>query len=543
MTKPFAITLDVGSSLANLTGSWRTERPVFAHHLPPCNSACPAGENVQGWLYYAEEGNYHMAWQEIMRDNPMPAIMGRCCYHSCERACNRGQLDETVGIHAVERFLGDQAIQHGWTVEKEPDAGLGKVLVVGSGPAGLSAAYHLARLGHKVEVYEAASGAGGLMRYGIPAYRLPRSVLDAEIKRIEDMGVVIHLNSPVRDLRQAMEEGGFKLAFVALGAQKVRWADIPSDGSVPLVDAISFLRTIEEKRTPIKLGKRVAIYGGGNVAIDAARSAVRLGAEEVTIVYRRSKEKMPAHVFEVKEALEESVKLRCLRTVERIENGCLILEERVLTDSNTPLATGHQETMQADSLILALGQLVDTDCCLQGLDGVSIIDGNLHVDRAMKTGREGVYAGGDMVPSERNITVAVGHGKLAARHMDAYLRGTIYTPPAKLPLAIYERLNTWYFADAPQVHQPILSLIRRQSGFEEVLGNLDESNALFEARRCLSCGNCFECDNCYGACPDNAIAKLGPGKGFEVKYDYCKGCGLCATECPCGAIDVVPEEI
>ncbi|MBF0613580.1 MAG: NAD(P)-binding protein [Magnetococcales bacterium] len=544
MYKPFAITLDVGSSLVNHTGSWRTERPVFVHRLPPCNAACPAGENIQGWLYHAEEGNYHLAWQEIMKENPLPAIMGRCCYHSCERACNRTRLDETVGIHAVERFLGDQAIQHGWSVTKAPPAHCGKVLIVGSGPAGLSAAYHLLRLGHEVEIREAAAKPGGLLRYGIPRYRLPRKVLDAEIDRIIQMGAVLRLSTPVTDLLEVIREGNFQATFVALGAQKSRWVDLPNDGSIPISDAIQMLRSLEDEIAPSRLqGKRVAVYGGGNVAVDAARSAIRLGAAEVTILYRRSREKMPAHSFEVKEAVEEAVQLKCLRTVEGIQQGQLVLEERVLTDGNEPLPTGRREFMAADLLILALGQEVDTDCCLAELPEINLLAGNLQVDATMMTGRDGLYAGGDMVPSERNITVAVGHGKLAARHIDARLRGTTYTPPATAKPATFERLNTWYFADAPSTHQPVLSLIRRQSGFEEVLGDLDESNALFEARRCLSCGNCFECDNCYGACPDNAIAKLGPGRGFAIKYDYCKGCGLCIAECPCGAIEAVPEEI
>ena len=202
MEHPFAISLDVGTSLANLTGSWRTSRPVYVDRLPPCNNACPAGENIQAWLYHAESGDYEAAWRTLTIDNPMPAVMGRVCYHPCENACNRAKIDEAVGINSVERFLGDVAISKGWRFAP-PQADSGKrVLVVGAGPSGLSAAYHLRRMGHAVEIHEAGPFAGGMMRFGIPKYRLPRDVLDAEINRILDLGVVLKLNSQGRPHRR-----------------------------------------------------------------------------------------------------------------------------------------------------------------------------------------------------------------------------------------------------------------------------------------------------------------------------------------------------
>ncbi len=539
--RPFAITLDVGTSLSNETGSWRTQRPVYVDRLPPCNNTCPAGENIQAWLYLAEEGDYEGAWQEILKNNPLPAVMGRACYHTCEGACNRGAVDEAVGIHAVERFLGDEANKQGWMPKYEAKPSGKKVLVVGAGPAGLACAYHLTRMGHAVTVTDASDKAGGMMRYGIPRYRLPSEALDGDIKRIEKMGVNFQMNTYIEDLLKAREAGGYDALFVAIGAQLSRDASLPGDESIKAPLALKMLRQVEEDSTGLDLGRRVAVYGGGNTAMDVARSAVRLGAE-TTIVYRRSQEQMPAHDFEIKEALEEGACLRGLRTIARVEKGALALEEMTLDEQGKPQPTGRFESLQADTVVLAIGQEVETHL-VEGIDGVSVRDGVVEIDEHMMTGHQGVFAGGDMVPSDRTMTSAIGHGKKAAHHIDAWLRGETYAAPPKHGLAAFENLNAWYYADAPKTIQPVLELIRRQSGFEEVLGNLDEANALYEARRCLSCGNCFECDTCYGICPDNAVNKLGPGKRFEFKYDYCKGCGLCVAECPCGAIEMVSEDI
>ena len=541
-SKPFAITLDVGTSLINKTGSWRTERPVYVDRLPPCNNACPAGENIQGWLYHAEAGDYRAAWEVLMRDNPLPAIMGRVCYHPCQDVCNRAKLDAEVNIHAVERFLGDQAIDKGWRVASDAPASGKRVLIVGAGPSGLSAAYHLTRMGHAVSIHEAGPVPGGMMRFGIPKYRLPRDVLDAEVRRITDMGVELRLDTRVDDIPKTMAEGGFDACFVAIGAHLAKKVDIPAPDAARIVDAVSFLRSVETDGAPLKLGRRVVVYGGGNTAMDVARTAQRLGAEPI-VVYRRTREQMPAHQFEVDEALEEGVVVNWLRTITADDGKKLTIERMELDANGWPQPTGEFETIDADTLVLALGQNVD-QTILTNLPGVGLNQqGVVEVGNDMMTACEGVFAGGDMVPSERTATVAVGHGKKAARHIDAYLRGARYEPPEKHELATFERLNTWYYTDADQAVEPTLAEIRRRTTFEEVRGGLDESNALFEARRCLSCGNCFECDNCYGICPDNAIIKLGPGKRFEVKYDYCKGCAMCATECPCGAIVMVPEDI
>ena len=542
MQKPFAITLDPGSSLANKTGSWRTERPVYVDRLPPCNAQCPAGEDIQGWLYHAESGDYEAAWRHLTRDNPFPAIMGRVCYHTCEGVCNRGQIDAAVGINSVERFLGDEALKKQWRFAWPKEETGRHVLVVGAGPSGMSAAYHLRRLGHAVTVMEAGPLMGGMMRFGIPKYRLPRDVLDAEMQRIVDMGVRVELGAKVTDLARTMKDGGYDATFLAVGAHIAKRAFIPAKDSARILDAVAVLRSMEGEEQPL-LGRRVVVYGGGNTAIDVARTAKRLGATDAIIVYRRTRERMPAHDFEVEEALQEGVMVKWLSTIKQAEGGVLTIEKMTLDEKGNPQPTGVFETLEADSVVLALGQDVDLSL-LHGVPGLKVEDGVVQVDPAtMMTGVPGLFAGGDMVPAERNVTIGVGHGKKAARHIDAWLRGLRLEPEPKHAPATFDRLNTWYYSDAPKTVRPQLDIARRTSSFDEVQGGLTEDNALFEARRCLSCGNCFECDNCYGVCPDNAVIKLGPGKRFEFNLDYCKGCGVCVAECPCGAIDMVPEDL
>ena len=541
MEKPFAITLDVGTSKANHTGSWRTERPVYIDRLPPCNNACPAGENIQSWLYAAEEGGegYEKGWRQIMADNPFPAIMGRVCYHPCETSCNRAQLDTAVGINSIERFLGDEALKQGWSIEVTAPLTGKRVLVVGAGPSGLSAAYHLRRAGHEVAIFDAEPAAGGMMRYGIPKYRLPREILDAEVQRILNMGVTLDLNRKVTNVEAEMRAGNFDAAFLAVGAHIGKRAYIPAGEAAKIMDAISVLHGMEDAEPPM-LGRRVVVYGGGNTAMDVARTAKRLGATEAVVVYRRNREKMPAHDFEVTEAIEEGVRMKWLSTIKHADGGKILIEKMELDETGFPQGTGEMEELEADSVVLALGQDADLSL-LEGVEGIESDGGTVAVSPNMMTGHPGIFAGGDMVPDERTVTVGIGHGKRAARNIDAWLSGVAYAGTHKHELASFDKLNTWYYSDAPQSMRPTLDVARRTSTFEEVVGGLDENNAVYEARRCLSCGNCFECDNCYGVCPDNSVIKLGPGKRFEFDYDYCKGCGICVAECPCGAISMEPE--
>ena len=539
MEKPFAITLSKDSSLANHTGSWRVEKPEYVHRMPPCNNACPAGENIQNWLYIAEDGSYESAWRALVQENPFPAIMGRVCYHPCQDVCNRSFLDEAVGINSVERFLGDHALEKGWVIPApEKESGF-KVLIIGAGPAGLSAAYHLRRLGHDVTVRDATHAPGGMMRYGIPKYRLPREVLDAEINRIKAMGIKFEMNTRVDDVHEAMDEG-FNAVFMAIGAQLSKRAYIPASEAARILDAIKVLHDVEEGNQPL-LGRKVVVYGGGNTAMDVARTAKRLGAEEAVIVYRRTRDKAPANDLEITEALEEGILVKWLSTVNHVGQHELRIEKMELDEKGFPQPTGEFETLEADSLILALGQEVDFSLLGNSAD-LDVADGTMSVDATMMTSHPGIFAGGDMVPADRTVTTGVGHGKKAARNIDAWLRSTAYENVKNTDLVTYEQLNSWYYTDAPHVVRERLEATRRAKDFSEVVQGLDETNALYEARRCMSCGNCFECDNCFGVCPDNAIIKLGPGKGFEINLDYCKGCGICVSECPSSSIVMVPDK-
>jgi NADPH-dependent glutamate synthase beta subunit-like oxidoreductase len=521
------------------TGPQRSQRPVYMDILPPCNHACPAGEDIQGWLALAQAGNLHEAWQHLVRDNPMPAVHGRVCYHPCETSCNRANLDSTVSIHAVERFLGDRARAEGWRpVTDAPPTGK-RVLVVGAGPSGLAAAYHLARLGHGVEIHEAGPMPGGMMLFGIPAYRLPRDVLAEEIARIEQMGVKIVVDHKVDDLLAEKEAGRFDAVFLAVGAHLAKRTEIPSRDAGKILDAVEFLRKTSAGEAP-RLGRRVAIYGGGNTAMDAARVARRLGHDPL-IIYRRDRDHMPAHAFEADEALEEGVKIHWLRSIKAADEGTLTVEVMEIDADGRPRPTGQTETLEADSLILALGQDVDTGF-LRRVPGIGFKpDGTVIVDGNMMTGHPGIFAGGDMVPSERTVTVAVGHGKKVARVIDAHLRGAPDASAAKKPIATFDKLHVWFFADAAQRPQGQLDHARRVSSFDEVVGGLSEAAAVFEAKRCLSCGNCFECDGCFGACPDDAIVKLGKGLRYRIDFDRCTGCAVCFQQCPSHAIEMTPE--
>ena len=524
------------------TGSVRKSKPEYVDFFPPCNNACPAGENIQAWLSLAQEGKVEDAWRKLTEQNPMAAIHGRVCYHPCENSCNRKDLDSSVSIHAVERFLGDEALKNNWQFYPPKTLTGKKIMIVGAGPSGLSAAYHLRKLGHEVTIFEAGPVAGGMMNFGIPAYRMPRNILQAEIKRIENFGVKIVLNYKVQDILKEKENGGFDAVFVAIGAHLAKKVNIPAQEASKILDAVSFLKDADENSEdkPL-LGRRVAIYGGGNTAMDAARTAKRLGADEAMIIYRRDREHMPAHEFEADEALSEGVKIHWLSSIKNMETSSITVEKMQVIDGKA-VPTGEYETLEADSLILALGQEADTDF-LKHIEGITFKeDGTtVEVNPAMMTGYPGIFAGGDMVPSERTVTIATGHGKKAARNIDAWLRNSTYEKPTNNPLVTIEKLQIWFKTNAEAKAQQHLEIEKAVETFDEIVAGYTTEEAVYEAQRCLSCGNCFECDSCYGACPEGAISKNGKGEGYTINYDLCTGCGVCAEQCPCHALDMVLE--
>lgn len=522
------------------TGSVRARRPEYVDLLPPCNEACPAGENVQAWLADAQAGRFRAAWETLVRDNPMPAVHGRVCYHPCESRCNRAELDSAVGIHAVERFLGDLAGREDWPLPKAAASSGKRVLVVGAGPSGLSAAYHLRRLGHAVEIHEAGPLPGGMLHFGIPAYRLPRAELLREIRRIEAMGVTIVLNHAVEDVLAEQRAGRFDAVFLAIGAHRSKHVDIPARDAVKIVDAVGLLRDVAAGERP-SLGRRVVVYGGGNTAMDAARTVRRLGADDAMIVYRRDRTHMPAHAFEADEALAEGVRIKWLTSIAAIDGSSVTVEVMEVDADGRARPTGRFETLDADAVVLAVGQDAESGFLRSIPEIVRGADGTVAVGPDMMTGRPGIFAGGDMVPERRSVTIATGHGKKAARHIDAWLRGTRFAAPTKHSVIGFAGLKLPIYADALPSAEPALPLEARGGGFAEVVAGLDEPAAVHEAKRCLSCGNCFECDQCFAACPEHAIVKLGPGLRYTVDDARCTGCAVCVEQCPCHAMEMVPE--
>ena len=518
----------------------RSRRPIYLDMLPPCNAGCPAGENIQEWLRLIKAGELEAAWRQLVADNPFPAIHGRVCYPPCESACNRKDLDSAVSIRSVERYLGDMAIEKGWQYPKPRRRSGRRVMVVGAGPSGLSAAYHLTKLGHEVEIFDAGDLPGGMMRYGIPEYRLPRDILDAEIDRLREFGVVFRQNSPIKDLLATQAEGRFDAVFVAVGAHISKRVDIPSADASRVVDAVSFLRDVASGERPI-IGRRVAIYGGGNTAMDAARVARRLGAEESVVVYRRAQEHMPAHAEELEGAQTEGVKMNWLRTIKEMHDEDLTVEIMEIDEDGKARGTGKFEKLAADTVILALGQRADTDF-LRAIPGMSFHDDVVDVDpNSLMTSVPGIFAGGDAVPSDRTVTIGTGHGKRAARRIDAWLNTEEWIEPQKNPGVSIDEMNLWYFGDHARRQHVETEVDERMGGFGEIVAGLTHDEAHFEAQRCLSCGNCFECDGCYGACPEDAIIKLGKGHRYRFDYEKCTGCATCFEQCPVHAIEMIPE--
>lgn len=523
------------------TGPQRFRRPIYVDFIPPCNSACPAGENIQAWMAHAQSGNYFEAFQELVADNPFPAVMGRVCVKPCETGCNRTHIDSTVNIHAVERYIGDEAIKQKWPIQFVAFTTGKRVLVIGAGPSGLSAAYHLARMGHAVEIYEAGGHAGGLLWTGVPDYRLPKEILDFEVERIVRTGVKIRLNYKVEDILEEKEAGNFDAVYLAVGAQLIRNEEFQFDNSVYITDAFSFFKEVKSNSSPF-VRKKVVVYGGGKLALYLARMIKRFGSEAI-VYFPGDKKLMPAYDYETEDALAEGVEVQLLRSISKIKDNIITLE-KMKVEKGKAMGTGEFETIEADVVVIANRQESDTGF-LRAVYGIVLNeDGTVNIDSDRMTGSEGIFAGGDMLPGEtRSSTIAIGHGKKAARYINGYLLKQPYLKPEKHPTAGYRKLHMWYKTDAPQKEQEKLAPIEAVRSFDEVIAGLSETEARFEAQRCLSCGNCFECDGCFGACPEDAIIKLGKGNRYRFNYNACTGCAVCFEQCPCHAIEMIPEPV
>jgi NADPH-dependent glutamate synthase beta subunit-like oxidoreductase len=538
------------------TGNWRAIRPVYRDKMPPCNNACGTNEKIQGYLDLVKRGKYLDAYALIKEDMPFPSVTGRVCYHPCEQACNRGQYDEAISIRAVERFLGDLGQALAKDVVKAGAPNGRTVAIVGSGPAGHSAAYQLARLGYAVTILERSPKAGGLNRGGIPDWVLPQDVLDREIERLVDLGVTIKTNTEVgRDVSFDDLRKNYDAVVLAVGLIDPNSARAEGEDKAGVHFGLPFLRDIGMGTSRVKLGPRVAVIGGGNTAIDCAREALRQGAAEVTMItVEQNPEEMPAVPEDLHDMLEEGVELmHGLAMTAVLGNGKVdALELRSARFSGainaSPIAIDREApstTFPVDNVIIAVGQRAS----LKWLpDEFKTERGTIKTDRFGRLGTTNVFAAGDVVQLGTGVQLmvvnAVGDGKRVAFNLDRVVRGEPLQERLVSPDVITDlnRMNMTYFPHFPRVTQAMLPPTSRRSTQQEVIQAYSEEQAMAEAARCFSCGTCNACDNCYLVCPEPCIVRLDRSNGlYKILVDYCKGCRVCIEECPTGCLEGVPE--
>lgn len=537
--------ISLGDMRWNKTGAWRTFRPVYREKTSACQNGCPTGEKVQGYLKLVEQDRLREALALIKEDNPMPGVTGRVCYHPCEVGCNRGQYDQPLSIRAVERYVADNAPPYAPPVAAATGR---RVAVVGSGPAGLCCAYHLCRLGHRVTVYEGLSQPGGLLRVGIPSYRLPRAVLDREITAIEALGVEFKTNLRLGENLSWDELAGYDAVFLGTGAHRSRRLGIPGEDGAGVMSGLDFLRQVNlTGRSPVS--GRVVVVGGGNTGIDVARCLLRLGAQPINVELL-SREDAPASPEEVSQAEAEGVKLLYQMQPQRIlrHEGKVVAVECQGVSWSPPAADtgrqfsplpGTQRVLEANWVVVAIGQDIDPSPLTPGLGYTRT---GLTVDREGATSRPKVFAGGDLTAIGR-VVDAIGAGKRAARAIDCYLKGEPAVAPLPPEIVEFSQLNPAYFLPVPRLRQRQLSAPRRVTSFAEVNLAPRSQGVGQEVMRCFSCGTCNFCDNCWVFCPDSSVVRhFEDGTCYEFNYEFCKGCGVCAQECPRGVISMEEEK-
>jgi 2-oxoacid:acceptor oxidoreductase gamma subunit (pyruvate/2-ketoisovalerate family) len=522
----------------NKTGNWRVLTPSYVDRTPPCSSNCPAGTDVRLFIKQASEKKFEEAYSTIYEHNPFPSTCGRVCPHFCEQNCNRIEFDEGLNVGAIERFLGDLAFDK--KIKKNKRIHKEKIAVVGAGPAGLTAALRLTQKGYDTTVFETLPYAGGMMRTGIPQFRLPEDILDREIKIIEDEGVKIVLNkkATVKEL-----ENDFDAAVVAVGSHVGSKMNLPNEDIV--IDGINFLRDFKllKNNYGIKKGDEVAIIGGGNTAIDVARTTLRLGGQP-TIYYRRTRKEMPAIAHEVNEALAEGVAIVFLTAPaglnknKKIELSMIKMELGEPDDSGrrrpVPIS-GSEKVILVDKIIAAIGQSSD-EFVFEG-NKIKAVQGKIDYDTNVP-----VFCSGDMAWGG-TVTEAIGSGNKVAEEVHAFFRNLPYShKEVRGDIVVPEDLNFTYFLPTPRTTNPVKKSNDFYGDFEEVVKGFTESEVLIESKRCLHCGDCYSCGNCFNYCPDAAIF-IDDENRIRIDYDYCKGCGICAYECPCSAIDFQMSEV
>jgi NADPH-dependent glutamate synthase beta subunit-like oxidoreductase len=534
-----------GSTEVFKTGTWRAQLPHYATVPSPCHQACPVNGEIARWIGLAHQRDFRGAWDVLAINNPFPAVAGRICHHPCETACNRGAYDDSLAICKLERAVGDMALAEGWRHALPAEERQGHVAIVGGGPSGLSAAYQLRKRGWRVTIYEAQEELGGLMRYGIPAYRLSRHVLDGEIERILALGVKVERRA-IATLQEFGElRATHDAVYLAFGAGRPkRLPQLPA--SAPwLMDGAEYLARTNAGSPPA-LGRRVLVIGGGSAALDAARSARRAG-HEVTILALEQRAQMPAQHEEVAEALEEGITLADSAMLKSVQpangQGVVIQCQRVRFEPGavrgkftvTPIE-GAEFTLAAHAVITSIGQDPDLAAFAAAMPTSR---GLLAVDAAQQTGADKVWAGGDAASMARFVTEAIGMGKRAAIDIDRALRDAPAHAPVAVPAVAIDAIALHHHPKAARAPERVRPPGERLSSALEVQLGLDIEQALAEAARCFSCGACTACDNCFHYCPDLAIRRVAGG--YEVLTDYCKGCGLCVQECPTGAIAMREE--